>query len=325
MKLPAYSLLLLGLLVTSSAGCHWNRWFRRNVSEPTPIAFTAMPTRDEVLHAVNANSSRITSLQTQGATVSIPGVPSIGADIALEKPRKFRFRAGTNLLGAELDMGSNDELFWFWAQRAPRSDVFFARHDQFATSRGRQMLAVEPSWLIEALGIVEIDPASVIEGPTLAADDRVQLKTLVNSSSGQYTRLLHVHKKFAWILEQHLLDAGGQIVASARASQHEYYPLDGVSLPQKIDISAPQSQLQFQLVVDRYAINQPFADAQTLFELPRSQLQNYPFVDIADPSFVPPGASAPVSLPPLSRAPNSNSNNEAEAAVARHRGFSQQR
>ena len=52
------------------------------------------------------------------------------------------------------------------------------------------MLAVEPAWLIEALGLVEIDPASVIEGPHAAGGDRVQLRTTLATAGGQYTRLL---------------------------------------------------------------------------------------------------------------------------------------
>jgi len=93
----------------------------------------------------------------------MPGAPSVGADIAVERPRRLRLRARTQLLGPELDLGSNDELFWLWAARMPDSSVFYARHDQFTTSKARQVLAIEPAWLIEALGLVQIDPASVLE------------------------------------------------------------------------------------------------------------------------------------------------------------------
>jgi hypothetical protein len=315
-------LLLLLTLLAPSGGCYWNRWFRRNVTEPSPVAFTTIPVREEVLQAINANSGRITSLQTQGATVSIPGVPSITADIAIERPHKFRFRAGTSLLGPELDLGSNDELFWFWAQRAPQSSVFFARHDQFATSRAKQMIPIEPSWLMEALGVVEIDPNSVIEGPVTAGSDRVQMKTLVHTSGGQFTRLLHIHKTYGWVLEQHLYDGGGQLVASARASQHQYYPLDGISLPQQVDITVPASGLQFQLVVDRYAVNQPLGDSVALFNLPRKQLQSYPFVDLADPNFIPTLGPLPTSSSSTTtRLPDPGP----EMPQARYRGFSQTR
>ena len=129
-------------MLLSSAGCRSHAWLRRSGGDPPPIAFSALPTPTEAVAAVNANTHRVQSVQTQGATISLPGAPSIGADITVERPRRLRLRAKTQLLGPELDLGSNDELFWLWAARMPGSSVFFARHDQFAASRARQMLAV---------------------------------------------------------------------------------------------------------------------------------------------------------------------------------------
>jgi hypothetical protein len=311
------SLLLVSLLlVASSGGCRWNEWFTRHTSEPPPILFSQLPTREEAVAAINANSSRVQSLQTQGASVSVPGAPSIGAEIALARPKDFRFRAGTSLLGPELDMGSNNELFWFWAARAPDGpDVYYARHDNFAASRARQMLPIEPTWLIEALGVVEIDPSGVIEGPTQAGDGRVQLRTTMQASAGQFTRLIQFDAKHGWILEQHLYDPAGQLIASARNSQHEYYKLDGVSLPKRIEVRIPQGGLQFQLDVNQWAVNQPPPEGQTLFELPRQQLASYRFVDMADPNFVPPGGSLPsLSGPPTPAIPQA-------ALPGRYRGW----
>jgi hypothetical protein len=288
-------------MVFAAAGCRSHAWLRRTSGDPPPIAFSALPSPTEAVAAVNANTQRVQSLQTQGATISIPGAPSIGADIAVERPRRLRLRAKTQLLGPELDLGSNDELFWLWAARMPDPSVFFSRHDQFATSKARQMLAIEPAWLIEALGLVEIDPASVLEGPHAASGDRVQLRTTLASAGGQHTRLLILHSRYAWVLEQHVFDERGQLIASARNGGHEYHAVDGVSLPRRIEIEVPQGLLRLQLDVDRWAINQPFADGTTTFELPRSQLGNYPFVDMADPRFVPPTGNSPTP-PPTPRA-----------------------
>ena len=285
------------LAAASAPGCRWNEWFVRNSPAAPPIAFSALPGPDEALTAINSNTQRIQSLQTQGATISIPGVPPIGAEIAMARPRNLRFRAGTNLLGQQLDLGSNDELFWFWAARAPQPAVFFARHEQFATSPARQMLAIEPAWLIEALGAVEIDPASILEGPLAADNGRVHIRTKMPSTAGNNSRLIVIDKKYAWVLEQHVYDEQGELLASSRTSQHEYYPLDGVSLPKRIEVQIPQGQLRFQLDVARWAINQPAVEGQALYELPREQLSTHPFIDLADPSFVPPGQTVPVAQP----------------------------
>ncbi len=304
------------VVILSASGCRSHAWLRRSGGDPPPIAFSALPSPTEAVSAVNANTARVQSLQTQGASVSIPGAPSVGAEIALERPRRLRMRAKTQLLGPELDLGSNDELFWLWAARLPDSSVFYARHDQFANSKARQMLAVEPAWLIEALGLVEIDPASVLEGPFADGGDRIKLRTTLATGGGQYTRLLILHKHYAWVLEQHVYDERGQLIASARNSGHEYYTVDGVSLPKRIAVEMPQSLLKLQLDIDRWSINQPLAEGAATFELPRTQLSSRAFVDMADPSFVPPGGNQ-AAQPVAPRSPP-----QARVDQPRRRGFS---
>jgi hypothetical protein len=210
----------------------------------------------------------------------VPGLPAINADLALERPLNLRFRAGTNWTGPELDLGSNQELFWFWAARSTPPQVLFARHDRFALSRARDILPVEPVWLVEALGLVEIDPVTASE-PISTGTGRIEIRSRVNTPQGEATRLVH------------------------RLSGHEYYPLDGVSLARRIDVQVPQAEMRFTLDVTKYSINLPFTDGQALFELPREQLKGNEFVDIADPSFVPVGvpAAAPVSVQPQQASP----------------------
>ena len=300
MKLATRQLAVLLAVCLATCGCRWNPFLRRNAVEPPPIAFAALPTPEEAVAAVNANTHRVQSLHTQGASVSIPGMPSIGAEINVERPQRLRFRAGVQLLGPQLDLGNNEQLFWIWSPATPQSAVLFARHDQFATSRARQMFPIEPGWLVQGLGLVEIDPASVIEGPFADGGERVRLRTTLPSAAGQFTRLLILHSKYAWVLEQHVYDQQGQLVASSRTSEHEYSPVDGVSLPTRIEVHMPQGELRFQLDVDRWAINLPPAEGQSPFDLPREQLASYPFIDLADPNFVPPtaalGAPTPVRV-----------------------------
>lgn len=289
---------VLALVVTAS-GCRWNQMFRRPGTEPAPILFSTLPTRDEAIAAINANTSRVRTLQTQGATVSVPGLPAINADLALERPMNLRFRAGTSWTGAELDLGSNDELFWFWVARNTPPHVMYARHDRFALSRTREALPVEPAWLVEALGLVELDPATTSE-PVSTGDGRIEIRSTVDSPQGPVTRLVHLDAKHGWLLEHHLLDSQGRMRASARLSGHEYYPLDGVSLARKVEVQVPPAGMRFILDVNKYSVNMPFADGQALFQLPREQLQGHEFVDIADPNFVPVGMPAPAASPQVS-------------------------
>jgi hypothetical protein len=98
-----------------------------------------------------------------------------------------------------------------------------------------------------------------------------------------------VNNVYGWILEQHLYDSRNQLIASSKTSQHRYYPADGVSLPHKVEIQLPPAQLAFTLDVGEYRINQLSTPPEQLFAMP--QFESAQLVNVADPNFVPPGAS----------------------------------
>ena len=154
-------LVCTGLLALSGASCPQTL---QRYTNPLPRVLPPSPTLEQVIEVVNRNSSQINSFSTNQASLSGPGFPSLGASVAFERPRRFRLRAGTGLTGTEVDLGSNDELFWFWLHRNQPPAVYFCRHEQFAASPARQTTPFEPGWLIEALGVVEFDPALPHQG-----------------------------------------------------------------------------------------------------------------------------------------------------------------
>lgn len=291
----------LVLLLAAAGGCRSHAWLRRSGDAP-PTLFSALPSGAEVAAAVNAHTARVQTLQSRGAKLSVPGAPSISAEVALARPRKLRVTAGTQLGGPELDLGSNDELFWLWVARMPQPALFFARHEQFAVSPARKLLAIEPLWLIEALGLIELDPDAILEGPLLAGRDRIELRLRQTSPQGTVTRLVRLHARYGWVLEQHVLEEGGRILASAVTSGHQFHAVDGVALPHRVEVQVPSSGLRWQLDIDRWAINQPLADREQLFALPTQTLGRYPLVDLADPQAVLPwaGGSPEPAGPPAS-------------------------
>ena len=99
-----------------------------------PRVLPPSPTLAQVMDAVNVNSSRVRTLACNRATLNVQGFPTLWASVAFERPQRFRLRALTPLTGPELDLGSNDELFWLWLHREQPPTLFYCRHDQFAGS-----------------------------------------------------------------------------------------------------------------------------------------------------------------------------------------------
>jgi hypothetical protein len=257
-----------------------------------PAAFLGPPQLEDVIYAVNANTDRVQSLQSDSISLSSPGLPSLRANMALERPRRFRMRG--SFLGPEIDVGSNNELFWFWAKSNPEPVVYFARHDDFRGSAARQILPVEPAWLIDAFGLVRLEPGGVHNGPIPHGDGRVEIRSRIGAA-GELERTLVVDAHYGWVVEQYVRDQGGQTLAAARASNHRFYPDVGVSLPHHIEIQFPPAELALTVDVGKYSVNQLSGDT-TLWSLP--EMEGYSLVNLADAP-ISPGRGIPSTTPDL--------------------------
>lgn len=294
-------LLAIGLLTIGAVGCRNiplspSGWFQ----PPPPVAFPTPPTVDDIVRVVNSNSAPVQQLSSDSAYLTVAGFPPLRANLDVERPKRFRLRA--SLIGPEVDVGSNDELFWVWIKQSPEPGILYARHDAFARSPLRQQLPIDPSMLTEALGLVQLDPLAQYEGPVAGPTGELEIRTRITTPQGELTRAYVIHPSYGWVLQQHVYDPRGQLLASARASRHRYDPNTGVALPQHVELSAPSADLVLTLSVAGYRINQPVGNPDLLWSLP--QMEGYPLLDITDPrtfGSAPPsvgnGTTIPASAP----------------------------
>jgi len=287
-------IMLVAALAAGGASCPRSR----RLMTPPPAAFTQVPTAQEIVQTINANSERIRQLQTAGASLVIPGMPSLRGSLALERPRRMRLLADTPLTGAEFDLGSNDEVFWMWVKRNQSPAVYFARHAAFATSAMQHMFPVPPDWLIEAVGVVRLDPQAPIEGPYSRPNGQWEIRSRLAVAGSELPRVIVIDGTYGWIVQQTLYDARGQTLAIATASQHEYDPVSGVTLPRLIEVQLPPAGLTFTLRVERYLVNQLYGDPTQLWAMPR--LDGHQYVDLADPrtNLSPPVSGPAPTVPP---------------------------
>jgi hypothetical protein len=275
--------LLLGVSLLTSSGATCLPGSRRTVSAPSPIAFPTTPTLSEVIGTVNRNSAPIRQLQADGVRISTPYAPSLKATLHLEIPRRLRLQ-GDFLTSRELDLGSNDELFWVWAKHGMGATLF-ARHDEFAASPARALFPVEPSWLIEAMGVVSFDDQAQHSGPYAHGPGELEVHSQTVTPRGDpVTKVTVIHAVYGWVTEQTIRDDGGRILASAKASKHRYYPDIGTTLPDVVEISIAPGQptaMQFRVDVGGYRINQLGNPPDELFTMP--MMEDYPYVNLADP------------------------------------------
>jgi hypothetical protein len=286
-------LVLMGLFATSGANC--NQWVR-TYTQPRVLPESA--TLAQIVTVVNDNTAKVAghSLQATYASLSIKGVPtSLRTNIALQSPSRLRLQANTPLTGPELDLGSNDELFWLWVRQNKPPALFFCRHDQFAFSNARQIMPVEPEWLIEAVGLVHFDPAEPLEGPFPVHGDCVEIHSRKPSMMGDLQKITVVDQRDGTVVEQDLYAPDRKLLALSKTSRYKQDPLSGAALPRSIDVEWPTAQLSFHLDVTDWVVNAIPPDNMSLWTKP--EYPGYPNVDLADPhlQFLPAGATPPAN------------------------------
>ena len=259
---------------------------------PLPRTLPAQPTREQIIAAVEDNTSRVRSYSASQAVLSVPGVPRLSAQVACEPPRRFRLRAQTSLTGNELDIGSNDDLFWLWIRRHEPPIMLFCQHDQYEQSSARQVVPIRADWMPELLGLVRFSPQDRHEGPFVAADGRLEIRSTIDSPDGPLIRSVILHPMTGLVEEQHLFTSAGKRLASVRASRHRMDPGSGAALPRLIDVSWPESGVEFTLEVTSLVTNVPAADPGQLWQMPT--YDGYQPVDLADPTVIVAPAVAPI-------------------------------
>lgn len=265
-------LLVLVTLLAALPGCQIFHRFRD--AGPTPTIFEQPPTQTQLLEHLKRQSESVRQIQAD-VRVSMDGVPSLRGTLAVERPNRVRLKAGlmgVNELG--IDVGSNEEVFWFWARAAmpgQTNAIYYARHDQFRTSQMGRSIPLEPQWLVDALGLIEIGPDDSIQGPSIRRDGRWEFYWTRATATGPAQRVLVVNPQQGTVVQQAFYDQAGQLVAYINSLRHEFDKEHGVFLPRRMELFVPQpSGSPMKLVVDAsdYRINSMYGDGSRLWSMP---------------------------------------------------------
>lgn len=283
----AFGVIAMGFVLFVSGGATCARRPSPMPFPPPPVVFSETPSLDEVLQVVN-RTANVTQLSTNSASVevtSMSGLPRLSATMNLQRDRNFRLRASVPfLLGSGLDMGSNNETFWFEVPNtAVSKTLYYANHEQYKQTLDRAILPVDPTWVMDSLGLVQIDPTTVVSGPVLRPDGKLEIQSSMVMPAGTYQRVVFIQKDAGYVTDQFLYNPAGALVAQSQATNHQYYAAQQVALPHRVDLSLSPSAgppLSMRIDIGDYTVNQLLSGDPNLFVMPTSAAQT---IDLASP------------------------------------------
>ena len=241
----------------------------------------------------------------------MPNLPRLGATLNLERDRRFRLRASLPIVFAGLDMGSNDEMFWLEVPEGMSKTLYYARHDQYRQQLNRAILPVDPTWVMDALGLIQLDPNTVVAGPITRSDGKLEVRSTIPMPDGTYQRVYFIDPNAGYVTDQFLYSPNGNLIANSIASEHRYYGEQQCSIPHRVELHLAPSvgpPLSMRIDISSYTINQLLSGDSQLFTMPSSAPQAVDLTTLGNggPLVVPPptvtgpmnySANAETSLP----------------------------
>jgi len=273
------------------------------------------PTFEELQTAVNANSSKIETIFASDASLGVVSTPGWAkCQIAFERPGNLRLVGSAPTMGRVVDVGCNEERFWFWSDFQNSDELYFCRHDQYQNSAAANVLPLDPTWFPEAFGLVELKDDELVDGPTRQEDGSLLVTTKKTRSDGVYLKRLYFEPKTAAILRQDVQAPSGETVVSIRCKRSVYLETPGVVLPQKLEIECPRADASLILDVGSPILNDSSKIADEAFKQPtdlKAKAIDLGAATAQVAAQTPPTSAAPAaSLPQASAvAPNANSDN----------------
>ncbi|MBQ2789632.1 MAG: hypothetical protein IJE97_08335, partial [Thermoguttaceae bacterium] len=188
--------------------------------------------------------------------------------IAFERPGNLRVVGSAPTMGRVVDVGCNEERFWFWSDFQNSDELYFCRHDQYQNSAAARVLPLDPTWFPEAFGVVELKDDELVDGPTRQGDGSLLVTVKKARADGVYLKRVYFEPKTAAILRQDVQAPNGETIVSIRCKRSVYLDEPGVVLPQKLEIECPRADDALVLDMGTPLLNDSSKIAEKAFQQP---------------------------------------------------------
>ena len=293
-------------LVLLGAGCR--RELPVNPDGPPAAVTTEKPTPAQLVAYMNDNARLLQSIKSTRLEIDAKeGREGIGLTGTLfcEKPRDFRLRA-TLAGNPAVDIGSNNDEFWFWISQGKDQDgvsrVHYCSYQDMAAGKARMPFPFQPDMIVAALGMGQYDPnkeytlrddaktVSLVEKTVSAQGEPVQRVTVFNR--------VKVGPNKPQVLAHVLLDAKGNEICRASIQEVETVQVSRDAqavLPQRVQLVWRPQQIEMTMRLYDTQVNSiDAAHAARLFS--RADLSGIPAANLAQGAPDSPGGYSQMSI-----------------------------
>ncbi len=278
-----FAALSIASLVGCSAGAGSRLAIRPDSAPQTPPSMRVA----EVVETLNRNAEKVEGL-TASTTVSVNDSHFVGGTsgrLALERPRNFKLNLEKGFGGSVVDVGSNDQEFWFWTKNSKDKSIYVGQYG--ANGAAPPELLVQPDWIVEALGLHVIPEEEIRRLKVERGRDRTLVLTHFRDDGRGGTALKKTVLNEQGQILRHYFYASDSKRPVAVATPSNYRALkvagestdasaDTLELPQKVHLALYNEQnskdpLVMDIALSNVEINPRFTEEnrQALFSVPK--------------------------------------------------------
>lgn len=187
-----------------------------------------------LINQINKRNKQVKSLFVNNMTIKVKQKMTIVVHgrLAMQKANQFRLNVWHDIFGQEMDIGSNNEVFWFWSKRMENPALYYAKHEDLSKTLLKTPL--NPGWLMESMNLDVISTENievakfknfwvVIQPRTSALGEKVTVVTLIDP------------QKIA-VMGRYLYNQNGKLAASAETQEFTIDTTTGALIPKKLFI-----------------------------------------------------------------------------------------
>ncbi|RTK96685.1 MAG: hypothetical protein EKK64_03610 [Neisseriaceae bacterium] len=184
------------------------------------------------IQRINEKNQRVKSIIAENMFIKVNQRTSVSVfgNLTMEKPKNFRLKIWHSITGIEMDIGSNQDIFWFWSKRMNPPILYFSKHENINKTMLKAPL--NPIWIMESLGLNSID---LKDKEFKKIEDKWAIIEKNKSSTGELVRiatLIDIERDL--ILGKYLYNNSFNLIASTEIKTTTIDPNTDSSIPKEI-------------------------------------------------------------------------------------------
>lgn len=112
----------------------------------------------KIANEINLRNNKINTILIKSMPIKLKNGSMtfrLNGNLAFQKEKLFRLIISHKITGREMDLGSNDSVFWFYSKRTSPAALYYSTHENLNKTNLKTPL--NPFWMIESLNLNEIN------------------------------------------------------------------------------------------------------------------------------------------------------------------------